>query len=77
MRLLPVDSSVLATIAYDPETAILRVGFHDQTIYDYAGVPHEVYAALLGSPSKGSYFNRAIRSRFAHTKVSEASPIRF
>jgi len=43
---------------------VLRLEFRSRAIYDYYGVPAAVDEALLGAPSKGSYFNRVIRGRF-------------
>jgi F0F1-type ATP synthase beta subunit len=67
MKTIAVESTSLATIAYDAPRQLLQIEFRDQTIYRYFQVPAEVYAALLRAPSKGSYFNRVIRGRFPYT----------
>jgi hypothetical protein len=38
-------------------------------MYQYFGVPAAVHEALLRAPSKGSYFNRAIRGWFPYCRV--------
>ena len=65
MQPAPVESSTLATVAYDAGRKILQLEFCDRTVYQYFHVPAEVHEALLGAPSKGQYFNRAIRGQFA------------
>ena len=65
-----VDSSTLATIAYDRTREMLQLEFSSHTIYQYFDVPAAVHEALLYAPSKGSYFNRAIRGKFPYTRIS-------
>ena len=78
MNELRVESSTLRAVAYDDGRGILQLEFCTRAIYHYFGVPAAVYEALLGAPSKGSYFNRVIRGRFpyalcasAHTGLAE------
>jgi KTSC domain-containing protein len=71
MRPISVESATLATVGYDLERAVLRLQFRDGLIYEYFGVPAAVHDALLISPSKGGYFNRVIRGRFAYARASE------
>lgn len=69
MHVTTVASSTLATIAYDASRQLLHLQFRDRTVYQYFGVPAEVYQALLRSPSKGQFFNRAIRGIFPYELV--------
>jgi len=64
MRVVTVESSTLATVAYDEDRELLQLGFCSRAVYQYFGVPAAVHQALLGAPSKGRYFNHAIRGRF-------------
>lgn len=64
------DSAALASIAYDASRGLLQLQFRDQTTYSYSGVPVAVHEALLRAPSKGEYFNSAIRGRFACARTS-------
>ena len=70
MRLTPVESTTFTMIGYDVDRAVLRLEFRDRRTYEYYGVPADEHEHLLRSPSKGSYFNRAIRGRFAYARVS-------
>ena len=69
-----VESTTLATIAYDAERELLQLEFRDRLIYQYFGVPAEVHDALLRAPSKGSYFNRIIRGRFTYRGLCTPKP---
>lgn len=71
MHVTAVESTVLATVAYDKARGLLQLEFRSRAIYQYFGVPAAVRQALLGAPSKGSYFNQAIRGRFPFCKISE------
>ena len=69
MNLTAVESTTLATVAYDQARELLQLEFRSRAIYQYLGVPAAVYDALLHAPSKGHYFNRVIRGRFPYAQV--------
>jgi len=69
MRVATVESTTLATVAYDESQERLQLEFCSRAIYLYFGVPSAVYEALLGAPSKGKYFNQTIRGRFPYRLV--------
>jgi len=64
MRVATVESSTLAAVAYDETRELLQLGFCNRAVYQYFGVSATVHQALLGAPSKGRYFNHAIRGQF-------------
>jgi len=70
MIVITVQSAPLSTVAYDAAQEILRIEFRDHSIYQYFGVPPSVYEALLQAPSKGGYFNRAIRDCYPYARSS-------
>jgi hypothetical protein len=64
MQRVPVDSSSIAAIGYDPEGCVLEIEFRlSGQIYRYFGVPAEDYAAFLSAESKGSYLNQKFKPR--------------
>ena len=65
-----VESSALATIAYDGTRELLQLEFSGRALYQYFGVPAAVYEGLLSASSKGSYFNQAIRGKFSYNRIS-------
>jgi len=64
-----VSSSSIGSIGYDPDSQTLEVGFVKGTVYQYPGVPQEVYEEFLASSSKGSYLNGMIKVRFVGNRV--------
>lgn len=72
MRVVTVDSSTLATVAYDEARELLQLGFCTRAVYQYFGVPAAVHQALLDAPSKGRYFNQAIRDRFPYRLIADS-----
>lgn len=73
MRVTPVESTTLATVAYDEARRLLQLEFCSRAVYLYLGVPPAVHQALLDSTSKGKYFNRAIRGQFPYRPVPNGS----
>lgn len=72
MNEVRVESTTLRALAYDDGRGILQLEFCTRAIYHYFGVPAAVYEGLLGAPSKGGYFNRAIRGRFPYVLCASA-----
>jgi hypothetical protein len=72
MNAISVESSTLATIAYDSTRELLQLEFNSHAFYQYFGVPATVHQGLMDAPSKGSYFNQNIRGKFLYQWISEA-----
>jgi hypothetical protein len=70
MNVIAVESSTLATIAYDRTRQLLRLEFNSRALYQYFGVPAAVYEMLLRASSKGNYFNQVIRGKFPYRRIS-------
>jgi KTSC domain-containing protein len=70
MLVAAVESTTLATVAYDQARELLQLEFCSRAIYQYFDVPASVHAALLSALSKGSYFNQTIRGRFRYRLVT-------
>jgi hypothetical protein len=71
MLIAAVESTTLATVAYDETRELLQLGFCSGAVYQYFGVPAVVHQALLDAPSKGRYFNHAIRGRFPYRLIPD------
>lgn len=64
MRRIPVDSSSIAAIGYDPEGRVLEVEFRQSgQVYRYFSVPAAEYEAFLNAGSKGVYLNQTFKPR--------------
>ena len=78
MRVATVESTTLLTVSYDEARAVLQLEFCSRAVYQYFSVPAAVHQSLLAAPSKGRYFNQAIRGRFPYRLIPdfEATPRR-
>ena len=65
----PVNSTLLASVTYAVAESILQLEFCDGAIYRYFAVPAAIHSGLLAAGSKGSYFNRKIRSDFRYVRL--------
>ncbi len=64
-----IDSAGFASIGYDRETEILRIAFESGGVYEYVGVPPDVYEDLISAESPGWFFREFIRERYPSEKV--------
>lgn len=60
--MVPVSSSQVASAGYRAETQKMRVEFVNGALYDYSGVPENVYQGLIHAASVGQYFNSAVKN---------------
>lgn len=67
-------SAVIRHIHYRPESRDLSIWFGPEgRRYDYADVPEAIYQALRDAPSRGRFFNQAIRDRYACVLVDPSA----
>lgn len=60
----PYMSSVIRTISYEIHAQELFVTFMSGRTYAYRDVPKGMYDEFLAAPSKGVFFNMAIRDHY-------------
>jgi hypothetical protein len=65
-----VDSSMLASVGYDPSTQTLEMEFQDGAIWQYLDVPASEYEEFMGSSSLGSYARDLIIGCYRELRVS-------
>lgn len=65
-----VNSTLLASVAFDSSESLLELEFCDGTTYRYAAVSEPLYKGLLAAESKGAYFNQKIRGQLPYTRVA-------
>lgn len=61
MLLVPVISSDIAAMGFDPVMNELQIQFRTGRIYSYANVPQDLYNSLVTAPSIGSFFAQFIK----------------
>jgi hypothetical protein len=69
-KLIPVASSMIQAVGYDPKTRILEVVFNSGQIYCYEDVPPNVYKELMAADSKGRYMQSEILGVYPDYPVS-------
>lgn len=65
-----MPSSVIRRYEYFPEAEILRITYTSGAVYDYYGVPLEVYKAFRTAFSKGIFLNHQIKPHYPYEKIS-------
>ena len=62
-------SSQIDSIGYDAFDGTLAVLFKGNSLYHYHNVPHNIYTAMIASPSVGKFFAEHIKGGdFQYTK---------
>ena len=69
MDRVPVSSSNLASVGYDPFSWTLEIEFMDGAVYRYFDVPAHEHQDLMQAPSHGKYFHAHIRSVYRYTRL--------
>ena len=63
------NSTQIKMIEYYPQEQKLVAHFYsNDAIYEYSGVPHEVYTILTEAESEGSAFHKIVKSKGYLTK---------
>lgn len=69
MERYSVASSNIASIGYDAPSQTLEVEFQSGTIYQYYGVPENMYDQLMQAGSKGRFLNTYIKNAYGYSRV--------
>jgi len=65
----PVESSNIESIGYDAGSGVLEVEFKGGSVYQYSGIPQEVYNELMEAGSVGSFIHRRIKNVFECERI--------
>ncbi|HSX33915.1 MAG TPA: non-canonical purine NTP pyrophosphatase [Candidatus Saccharimonadales bacterium] len=71
MLRLPVESSDIVAVGYDPKTRILEIEFRGGRLYQYREVEPDVHARFMKSDSLGQFFSTAISGRYRYDRIDE------
>jgi hypothetical protein len=64
-----VTSNAFRSIAYDGDTKMLEVEFHNGRRYQFQGVPHGAHYDFVNADSVGDHFHRNIKGRFKYKEL--------
>ena len=70
MKLIPVESSMIQAVGYDPDTQELEIVFNSGNVYRYVNVPQKEYEGLMSADSKGQYMRANIIDVYPYHRVS-------
>lgn len=70
----PTQSGMIARHGYVPETQTAVIEFNNGKVYDYKGVPKEMYDNFRNAESQGSYFAQNLKGRYTTAYRGTVSP---
>lgn len=70
MQRLPVDSSDIVSIGYDPKGRILEIEFKENRIYQYLEVEPDIYEGFMRADSYGEYFYARITKHYRYKRLN-------
>lgn len=76
MKRKAVESSTMRSVGYETDDQVLEIEFDSGAVYQYSGVPANVYRRLLQAESKGRYFNDEIREIYSYVQVKRKKAAR-
>ena len=65
-----IVSSNIKGASFNTQTSILIITFNYGGIYEYAGVPWELFTKFRMSESQGAFFNAHIKTKYTHKKLN-------
>lgn len=69
MDRIPVSSSSISSVGYDSSSSVLEVEFANGSVYQYFGVPQNVFDDFMNASSKGQFFNFNIKDRYSTARA--------
>ena len=71
-KLIHVDvkSSNIKSATYNTETSLLTIVFNNGSIYEYEGVPWELFTKFRMADSQGAFLNANIKNKYSFKKFN-------
>lgn len=69
MERVPVDSQAIKSAGW--EASILELEFPSGKVYQYSGVPRDVFVNLLDGRSAGRYYHESIKRYYPETPLNK------
>ena len=67
-----MPSSVVADMDYNEGKSSLRITYTSGAVYDYLGVPPEIFEEMKIAGSKGTFLNYVIKGKYRYKKIRKA-----
>ena len=68
---VPLESEMLASVAYVAGNKVLYLRFRTGDVYRYFDFPAEHYQSFLNAQSKGRFFLANVRDRFRYERLAK------
>ena len=65
-----VASSNIAAIGYDSASETLEIEFLNGSVYQYYGVPQNIYDQMMAASSKGKFLNAYIKNAYPYSRIA-------
>jgi hypothetical protein len=66
-----MPSSVVANMDYDEEKSTLRITYTSGAVYNYLGVPADVFDEMKEAASKGTFLNYRIKGKYRYKRIRQ------
>lgn len=73
MQRIPVESSDIVSIGYDPKARTLEIEFKEGRVYQYLEVEPDTHRLLMKADSYGQYFSASISGRYRYVRLNDAA----
>lgn len=64
-----IETDEIYSVKYNPDTQLLTVVMYEQGVFDFAGIPQDVYDKFMAAPEKDAFFEEQIQARFEGSKL--------
>ena len=64
-----IESSMIKSIGYDPNSSTLEIEFNSGEVWQYFDFPESLWCEFEGSESKGIFFHREIKNQHRESRV--------
>ncbi|HSX32332.1 MAG TPA: non-canonical purine NTP pyrophosphatase [Candidatus Saccharimonadales bacterium] len=71
MQRLPVDSSDIVSMGYDPKAQVLEIEFKENRLYQYYDVDQDVYNRFTKADSYGEFFFAHITKHYRYKRIQD------
>jgi hypothetical protein len=70
MEYINVQSDMIRSIGYEPNSSILEIEFiSDNSVWQYSDFPEFLWYEFQAAPSKGKFFHQQIKKRYSEFRV--------
>ena len=70
MERVKVSSSNIRSIGYEESTKTLEIEFKQGSVYQYKGVPKNIFENLMNANSHGTYFHSYIKDKYPTSRIN-------